>query len=102
MGTFLPETPISLLERLRLRPDPASWQRLVDLYTPLIHHWLGRYHLQSADTDDLIQEVLATLVRELPEFRHDLRQGAFRRWLRGVAVNRLRNFWRARRTRPLT
>jgi RNA polymerase sigma factor (sigma-70 family) len=97
----LPETPISLLERLRLSPDPASWQRLVDLYTPLIHHWLGRYALQSSDADDLTQEVLSAVAGELPQFRHDLRQGAFRRWLRTVAVNRLRNFWRARRTRPL-
>jgi RNA polymerase sigma-70 factor (ECF subfamily) len=97
----LPETPISLLERLRLRPDAASWQRLVDLYTPLIQQWLGRYSLQEADADDLTQEVLSALVRELPQFRHDLRQGAFRRWLRTVAVNRLHNFWRGRRVRPL-
>jgi RNA polymerase sigma-70 factor (ECF subfamily) len=100
MVSFLPETPISLLERLSMRPDPASWQRLVDLYTPLIQHWLSQYALQSSDSDDLTQEVLATVVRELPHFRHDLRQGAFRRWLRTMAVNRLRNFWRERRTRP--
>ena len=92
----LAETPISLLERLRLRPDPASWRRLHDLYAPLVRGWLGRHGLQPTDVDDLSQEVLATLVRELPEFRHDLRRGAFRRWLRTIAVNRLRNFWRAR------
>ncbi len=92
------ETPISLLDRLRLRPDPASWQRLVDLYTPLIRGWLGRYGVQPADLDDLAQEVFGTLLRELPHFRHDLRRGAFRRWLRTIAVNRLRNAWRARRT----
>jgi RNA polymerase sigma-70 factor (ECF subfamily) len=92
----LAETPVSLLERLRLRPDPASWQRLVDLYAPLIRGWVGRYGLQPTDFDDVSQEVLATVVRELPGFRHDLRRGAFRRWLRTIAVNRLRNFWRAR------
>jgi RNA polymerase sigma-70 factor (ECF subfamily) len=84
-----------------LRPDSASWQRLVDLYTPLIHYWLGSYSLQASDADDLTQEVLSAVVRELPQFRHDLRQGAFRRWLRTVAVNRLRNFWRAQRKRPI-
>jgi RNA polymerase sigma factor (sigma-70 family) len=91
------QTPISLLERLRLRPDPASWQRLIDLYAPLVRVWLRRYALQPADADDLTQEVLAVLVRELPQFRHDLRRGAFRRWLRTVLVNRLRAFWRGRR-----
>jgi RNA polymerase sigma-70 factor, ECF subfamily len=97
----LSETPLSLLERLRLRPDPASWQRLVDLYTPLIAGWLRRQDVQPADVEDLTQEVLGVLIRELPHFQHDLRRGAFRRWLRAIAVNRLRIFWRTRRPLPV-
>jgi RNA polymerase sigma-70 factor (ECF subfamily) len=95
------DTPISLLERLRLRPDEAAWQRLVALYTPLIHNWLRFHSLAAADADDLTQEVLGVLIRELPHFRHDLRRGAFRRWLRTITINRLRTFWRARRARPV-
>lgn len=93
-------TPISLLERLRLGPDADSWQRLVDLYKPLVAGWLRALGVQPADCDDLTQEVLATLVRELPEFRHNLRAGAFRRWLRGIVLNRLRAFRRARQPIP--
>jgi RNA polymerase sigma-70 factor (ECF subfamily) len=94
----LNDTPISLLERLRLGPNSAAWGRLVELYTPLVRGWLHRYGIQSADADDLLQDVLATLLRELPQFRHDLRRGAFRRWLRNVVINRLRAFWRARKS----
>jgi RNA polymerase sigma-70 factor (ECF subfamily) len=90
------ETPVSLLERLRSHPDQGSWSRFVDLYTPLIRGWVARHGLQPTDVDDLSQDVLTAIVRELPEFHHDLRRGAFRRWLRTVVVNRLRNFWRAR------
>src|SRR5438270_14034084 len=97
----MPETPVSLLERLRLRPDGVAWQRLVDLYTPLIQKWLRYQALEPADVEDLVQEVLGVLVRELPQFRHDLRRGAFRRWLRTITINRLRMFWRARRSRPV-
>jgi RNA polymerase sigma-70 factor, ECF subfamily len=96
------DTPISLLERLRLQPDSPSWQRFVDLYTPLIRDWLRRYALQPCEADDIVQEVLAVLVRELPQFRHDLRRGAFRRWLRRILVNRLRVHWRDNRVRPIT
>jgi RNA polymerase sigma-70 factor (ECF subfamily) len=96
----MPETSVSLLERLRLRPDAESWRRLVDLYTPLIRGWLARHALQESDAEDLTQEVMGVLVREVPSFRHDLRQGAFRRWLRGITVNRLRVFWRGRRAHP--
>ena len=90
------ETSASLLERLRLGPDPVAWQRLVDLYAPLIRTWLGPYRVAPNDLDDVLQEVFEALLRELPDFRHDLRRGAFRRWLRTIAMNRLRNFWRAR------
>ena len=91
------DTSVSLLERLRLQPDAEAWQRLVTLYEPLLNAWLRRYAMPSADAADLVQEVLTVLVRELPEFRHDLRRGAFRRWLRNILLNRLRAFWRSHR-----
>lgn len=94
------ETSITLLDGLRLRPDADAWNRLVILYTPLIQGWLRRQGLGHADADDLTQEVLAVLMRELPHFQHDGRTGAFRRWLRLITVHRLRDFWRARQARP--
>jgi RNA polymerase sigma-70 factor, ECF subfamily len=93
----MPETPISLLERLRVCPDEASWERLIHLYNPWIRDWLRRQGLAAADADDLVQEVMVVLVKELPHFTHDLRRGAFRRWLRTITLNRLRAFWRDRR-----
>jgi RNA polymerase sigma-70 factor (ECF subfamily) len=95
------ETPVSLLERLRSRPDAVSWRRLVDLYTPLVRNWLRRQAVPRDDAEDLVQDVLAVLVRELPAFEHSGRRGAFRTWLRGVTVNRLRGFWRARKSCPV-
>jgi RNA polymerase sigma-70 factor (ECF subfamily) len=94
------ETSITLLDNLRSRPSPAAWDRLISIYTPLIHDWLRRHGITGADADDLGQEVLAVVVRELPQFRHDGRTGAFRRWLRLITVHRLRDFCRARHARP--
>jgi RNA polymerase sigma-70 factor (ECF subfamily) len=94
------ETSVSLLERLQAQPDNESWQCLVGLYTPLLRGWLGRHGLQTSDVDDLVQEALAVVVRELPRFQHNGQAGAFRRWLRTILVHRLRDFWRARQTRP--
>jgi RNA polymerase sigma-70 factor (ECF subfamily) len=97
------DTPRSLLERLRVWSDPESWRRLVELYSPLLRTWLHRYDVSATDADDVVQEVLAIVVREIPNFHHDLRRGAFRRWLRNIMVNRLREFWRDRgalRTSP--
>jgi RNA polymerase sigma-70 factor (ECF subfamily) len=95
------ETSASLLDRLRLQPDDGDWRRLVDLYSPLIRGWLHRHGLPPQEADDIVQEVLAVVVRRLPEFRRQPRAGAFRRWLRSISVNCLRDFWRRRRGRPV-
>lgn len=94
------ETSPSLLERLRTGPDADAWRRLVDLYTPLLHAWLRCYAIQQSDADDLVQEVLSTLVRELPTFRYDPERGAFRSWLRTILVHRLQGFYRTRQAHP--
>jgi RNA polymerase sigma-70 factor (ECF subfamily) len=94
------ETSLSLLERLRLQPDAESWRRLVSLYTPLIQGWLRRHAVPPADAEDLTQEVMAVVVRELPQFVHNQRRGAFRSWLRTITVNRLRALWKSRRAPP--
>jgi len=90
------ETSATLLQRLRDRRDAGAWDRLVQLYTPLIRGWLRRHLPQTADVDDLAQQVLTVVVEKLPAFEHSGRAGAFRAWLRTISVNRLRMFWRAR------
>lgn len=92
------ETPRSLLKRLRTEPDEQSWKCLVDLYTPLLRHWLQQAGVVGSDADDLMQEVFVAVVREIPSFEHNRRRGAFRCWLRTILVNRLRGYWNAKRT----
>src|SRR5262249_42610948 len=94
------ETSPSLLERLRSGTDADAWRRLVDVYTPLLHCWLRRCSVQPTDADDIVQEVLGTLVRELPAFRYDPERGSFRAWLRTIFAHRLQAFFRARQARP--
>jgi RNA polymerase sigma-70 factor (ECF subfamily) len=93
------ETSVSLLERLRSEPDEARWRRLHDLYLPLIRHWLLRDSTLHDEVDDLVQDVLAVVVRELPQF-HRERVGSFRCWLRTITSNRLQAFRQARERRP--
>jgi len=96
----MPETSISLLNRMQQTDAPESWDRLVGLYGPLLTSWLRKYGVQASDTEDLVQEVLLAVLNDLKSFDHNGRPGAFRTWLRSILVNRLRNFWRARDRRP--
>ena len=95
------ETSLSLLDRVRNQSDQDSWQRLVELYTPMIRGWLRRHGKMDQDTDDLVQEVLAVVVRKVPQFRREPRTGAFRKWLRTITVNCLRDSWKSQRKRPV-
>src|SRR5262245_30510590 len=73
-----------------------AWQRLAKLYEPLIAGWARRHAAVPEDVEDLAQEILLQVFRHLQQFKHQGRRGAFRSWLRTVAVHTTRDFWRAR------
>lgn len=93
-------TSASLLQRLQNDPRSPEWDRLVEMYAPLVRGWLKRHQLMTSDSDDLVQEVLTVVVRRLPEFQHNQRVGAFRTWLRTITANCLRDHWRSKKYRP--
>jgi RNA polymerase sigma-70 factor (ECF subfamily) len=90
------QTSLSLLDRLKRQPTPVDWQRLLDLYQPLIGRWLARVPGLGDEARDLCQEVLVVVHQELAGFERR-REGAFRAWLRAITVNQVRSFCRARR-----
>jgi RNA polymerase sigma-70 factor, ECF subfamily len=94
-------TPVSLLERLKVaRPDDAEWDRLQQIYAPLIRRWLNRVPGLGDEAADLTQDVMVVVFKELPAFERQ-REGSFRVWLRNVAINRTRAFWKKRDRQPL-
>jgi RNA polymerase sigma-70 factor (ECF subfamily) len=83
-------TSLSLLERLRVaRPDAPDWNRFEAIYRPLIRRWIGQIPGLGNDVEDVTQEVMLVLVREIPRFERQ-RLGSFRAWLRQITVNRVR------------
>ncbi|MCE9534048.1 MAG: sigma-70 family RNA polymerase sigma factor [Planctomycetes bacterium] len=86
-------TPHSLLERLRQQPDADSWCRFVELYTPLLYQFSVKLGLTKPRAEDLVQEVFAILVRELPRFEYDPSR-SFRAWLWTIFRNKSHEFRR--------
>jgi RNA polymerase sigma-70 factor (ECF subfamily) len=93
-------TSSTLLNRLRQPDQPDAWRRFVHLYAPLLLVWARRQGLREADAEDLVQEVLLKLVRELPAYQRTEGQ-SFRGWLFRVTANQCRDFRRRTATRPL-
>ena len=92
------ETSVSLLERLAGSPNDDDWRRLLDLYQPLLRVWMTRAGVAKSDRDDLSQDVLLVVFREVHRFERR-GVGAFRGWLRTILANRLRDYLRTRRKR---
>ncbi len=93
-------TSLSLLDRLKVaRADASDWNRFESIYKPLIRRWIGQIPGLGTEVDDVAQEVMLVLVREIPRFDRR-REGSFRAWLRQVTVNRVRVYRRQHYRQP--
>ena len=80
---------------LRARAGEAdAWEDLIGLYRPLIVGWLNRQGVPARDLDDLTQDILLSVVKQISTFEHSGRRGAFRSWLRVIACRRTADYWR--------
>jgi len=80
----------SLLLRLKDN-DQDAWQRLVNLYSPLVAHWFRQWGASADDIPDLVQELFAAVASSLGTYRQDAPGATFRGWLRAIARNKFRD-----------
>jgi RNA polymerase sigma-70 factor (ECF subfamily) len=80
-------THTSLLARLAEGGDPTAWREFQERYGELIRGFARRRGLQSADCDDVAQDVLLSLSKALPGFRYDPTKGKFRSFLKTLTLN---------------
>jgi RNA polymerase sigma-70 factor (ECF subfamily) len=104
MGEYLSpssneNTSLTLLDRLR-NDDPAAWSVMVRLYTPLVHRWGSRAGVQTADLEDLSQEVFRSAAGGVSGFRRDRPGDSFRGWLHGITRNFLLKYFERRQRSP--
>lgn len=70
------------------RGDPASFDRLVELYASRIFGFLYRFTGSREEAEDLMQEVFLRVVRMISAYCHDDR---FEAWLFRIAANLARD-----------
>ena len=90
----------SLLARVQA-DEAQAWERLVNLYAPLVFHWCRSRGLQDQDVADVVQEVFRAVVAHVGAFRKERAADTFRGWLRRITQNKLRDHFR-RRSREAT
>ncbi len=90
----------SLIQRLK-NQDEEAWQRLLDLYVPLVFSWCRRAGLQSDDCADIVQEVFRSVLCGIAGFRYVSPADTFRGWLRTITRNKIRDHFRHRAAEPI-
>jgi RNA polymerase sigma-70 factor (ECF subfamily) len=76
--------------------EPDAWERLVDLYSPLVHHWCRQWGIAGHEVADVTQEVFAAVASNLGQFQPDQSGTTFRGWMRGITRHKLLDHGRAR------
>lgn len=89
--SFLP-TRSSLLSRLKNASDAAGWQYFVDNYGRLIFQVCLRAGLARQEAEDIVQDTVAAVAKQMPRFEYDRSRGSFKGWLARVTRNHIADF----------
>ncbi len=79
-------THLSLLQRLSEGDDAVAWDEFCTRYRPLIVGFARARGLQQADAEEVLQEVLLALTRNMPGFHYDPSRGRFRGYLKTITL----------------
>lgn len=82
-----PETDHSLIDRAKDTADGASWLEFMGIYQPVVYRLARRRGMQDADSQDVVQQVFASIARSLNGWTPSEDQPPFRAWLTTIARN---------------
>jgi RNA polymerase sigma factor (sigma-70 family) len=76
-------TSATLVQRLRNLDDKSGWGRFLVQYRPRLIAWCKQHGLNREESEDVAQDVMTRLVRNLPNFQYSQERN-FSGWLRTV------------------
>ena len=86
-----PETRHSLIQRLQDGGDDAAWEEFASIYRPVIVRIALRKQMQFDDAEDLAQQVLLLVLKNINKWKSDPARARFRTWLQTVVRNATMN-----------
>jgi RNA polymerase sigma-70 factor (ECF subfamily) len=87
----------SLLARLKDWSHQTAWREFDQDYRPLIRNVARKAGLNDAEADEVTQETLIAVAKNIGEFEHAGNRGSFRAWLCQQARWRIADQFRLRR-----
>jgi RNA polymerase sigma-70 factor (ECF subfamily) len=81
--------------RLEKWDDHESWRDFFGLYSRFIRRLAVRSGLAEAEADDVVQETVISVARQIHNFRRDRARGSFRGWLHRITRRRIADRFRS-------
>jgi RNA polymerase sigma-70 factor (ECF subfamily) len=89
-------TRYSLLSRMQDREDQDSWKDFFDTYWRLIYSFAIKSGLTDAEAQDVVQETVISVAKDIQKFKRDRTLGSFKGWLRNLTRWRIADQLRKR------
>jgi RNA polymerase sigma-70 factor (ECF subfamily) len=84
-----------------LRDDsPEAWQRLIDLWRPILIRWCLRRGLPQQDVEDVVQDVFQAAAKTITSFRRDRSSGSFSAWLATIVRTKVCDYFERQARSP--
>lgn len=90
-----PTTSVDLLKQLKNLGNAEAWDRFYRVYRPLLDRIGQRHGLQPADVEDVTQQVLIAVSKQIGNFEYDPERGKFRSWLAIITARTISKRWKA-------
>ena len=95
-NTDLNPTRYSLLSRLQDWDDQDSWRDFFDTYWRLIYSVAIKSGLTETEAQDVVQETVVCVAKDITKFKRDRNRGSFRGWLSNLTRWRINDQLRKR------
>ena len=92
-------TSVTLLNRVRDPSDAEAWQEFFQLYFPLVVKYVRWHGLNRLDAEEIAQQCMAALARQMRDFDYSPAKGRFRGFLRTMVRQRMIDRQRRKRIR---
>ena len=86
----------SLLSRLRAWDDRESWNTFYETYGRLLFRYALKSGLSPTEAEDVVQDTIVSVAKEMPTFRYDPERGSFKGWLHQIVRRRVVDLLRRR------
>jgi RNA polymerase sigma factor (sigma-70 family) len=88
------QTRLTLIQRAQNPDDEAAWSEFVEIYKNYIYVIIRQMGINDKDCEDVLQQILVKLWKNLPDFEYGKNKSKFRTWLGTITHSATMDFFR--------